>query len=200
MWLVRTEHEENMADTFDPEAGDVRGETVNIREGSARNVYAGSVTLTMGSAQNVSAESVTIRQAGAQSIEAQTISIKQGGALRMDAGRVDAAAAAIGVIRAEEVNVGPSCQVVGTLAGTVTIEESIAPVIVARGSAHLDQSAAGVLVSNRITLNNSAAVLAVAETINGDVRMQVRPQVAAVFGAALGAALGVTVLLGRRGR
>jgi len=62
------------------------------------------------------------------------------------------------------------------------------------------QSAAGVLVSNRVTLSNSAVMIAVADSVEGDVRVQVKPQVAVVFGAAFSTALAVTLLLGRRSR
>jgi hypothetical protein len=73
-------------------------------------------------------------------------------------------------------------------------------VIVARHDAHLDQSAAGVLVANTITLTDSTIALAVAETVNGNVSVQAKPAVAAAFGAAFGAALGVALLIGRRGK
>jgi hypothetical protein len=189
-----------MEDTFDPEAGDVRAEVLNIREGGARNVYAGTVTLTMGGAQNISAENVTIKQGGAQSVEAQAVTLKQGGILQVNADKIEAATSGIGLVRAHEVSVGPGCQVIGTLADSVSIDESLAPVVVVRGDARLDQSGAGVLVSNRVTASNSAVMLAVAETVNGDVRVQVKPHVAAVFGAALGAAFAVVLLAGRRGK
>ncbi len=85
-----------------------------------------------------------------------------------------------------------------TVADKAAIEESVAAVLVARLEARLDQSAAGVIVSNRVVLANSAVLLAVSDTIEGNVRVQVKPPVAAVFGAALGAALGVALLVGRR--
>ncbi len=188
-----------MDDSFDPQGGDLRAETVNIREGGARNVYAGSVSITMGGVRNVSAETVTIRQSGAQSVEAQSIAFKQGGALQVAAEHVDLAASGVGLIRAGDVRVGPGCNVAALLADKAWIEESLAPVLVARQEVHLDQSAAGVIVANRVGLTQSAVVLAVAETVEGDARVQVKPQVAAIFGAAFGAALAVTLLWGRRG-
>ena len=136
----------------------------------------------------------------AQSVEAQSITLRQGGVVQMTTGQVDLAAAGVGVIRASDVRVGPGYNVVATLADKAVIEESLAPAIIARQEARLDQSAAGVLVSNRITLSNSAVIMAVADTVEGDVRVQVKPQVAAVFGAAFGAALSVALLLGRRRR
>lgn len=188
-----------MDDSFDPQAGDLRAETVNIREGGARNVYAGSVSITLGGVRNVSAETVTIRQAGAQSVEAQSVAFKQGGAVQVAAEHVDLAASGVGLLRAGEVRVGPGCNVAVTLADKAMIEESLAPVVVARREVHLDQCAAGVVVANRVGLTHSAVMLAVADSVEGDARVQVKPQVAAIFGAAFGAALAMTLLWGRRG-
>lgn len=189
-----------MADQFDAEAGDVRGETVNLHSGGARDVYAKTVTLSRGGARHVQADTVTLKQAGVQKIEAQKLTVKQGGALQVTTEQSELMASVAGLIRADTVRIGPSCQVGGVLTDSATIEESMAPAVIAREDARVDQSAVGVLVSNRITLSESMVALAVAETVEGDVRVQVKPKVAALFGASLGGVLGLLMLIGRRGR
>jgi hypothetical protein len=189
-----------MEDPFDEKSGDVRGETVNLQNGGARDVYASTVTLTRGGARNVQADTVTVKQAGVQKIEAQKLTLKQGGALQVSAEQSELIASGAGLIRADTVRIGPGCRVGGVLTNSATIEESVAPAIIARQEARIDQSAVGVLVSNRVTLSSSMVGVAVAETVEGDVRVQVKPKVAAVFGAAFGGALGLLMLIGRRGR
>src|SRR3990172_44906 len=142
-----------MEQNFDERAGDVRGDTVHIQDGGARDVYATTVTL------------------------------------------LPAAAA---FVRANAARIGPSCRVGGLIAQQAVVEDSMVAAMLARGEARLDQSAVGVVVSNRAVLSGSAVGLAVAEVVEGDVRVQVKPQVAVLFGAALGAALGLLVLIGRR--
>ena len=184
--------------SFDAEAGDVRGETVNIQNAGVRDVYAESVVLTMGSAGAVHADTVTVKQAGVRTLEGQQVSLKQGGVFQLTGEQVEVIASGVGIIQAAEVRVGPSCNSALTLTEKVTMEQSVAPVMIARHDAHLEQSAVVALVANRVTLHHSAVGLAVAETIEGDVRVQAKPAVAAIFGAAFGAAFGVVMLIGRR--
>lgn len=187
-----------MEDKFDEQAGDVRGNTVNIQNGGARDIQAHTVTLSRGGARSVQADTVTVKQGGVQRVETQSLSLKQGGALQVAAEQVEMMSSAAGWVRADSVRIGPSCQVAGALADKVSVEENMTPVLVARGEAHVDQSAVGVVVSNRAVVSGSLVGLAVAEVVEGDVRVQVKPPVAAVFGAAFGAALGLLMLIARR--
>jgi len=185
---------------FDSRAGDLRGGDVNLRDGGVRDVYAERVTLSRGGARAVNADSVTANLSGIREVEAQSFVLKQGVVAQVAAEQVDIAASAVGIARGQTVRIGPSCQLAGTLADMAVVENSLAPVVVARDQARLDQSAVGVLVSNRVALNGSAVLVAVAETVEGGAQVQVKPAVAAVFGAALGAALGVALLFGRRSK
>ncbi|HEY4689182.1 MAG TPA: hypothetical protein VIK33_07705 [Anaerolineae bacterium] len=186
--------------SFDPQAGDLRGGTVNLRNGGVRDVYADTVTISRGGARTVSADSVTVKLAGVQEVEAQSVVVKQGGAARVTAEQAEIAVAAIGLVQGETVRVGPSCQMIGVVANKAAIEESMSAVVVARDHAHLDQSGVAVLVSNRVEMNDSVVLIAVADTVQGGAQVQVKPPVAAIFGAAFGAALGAVLLLGRRGK
>jgi hypothetical protein len=156
-------------------AGDaVTGDTVNIVQGGAQTIEAGSVTLQQGGAQSVRADRVDIRQGGAGRVEGGEVSVRQG---------------AIGVAQGERIHLemGAIAVAIGT---NVEVHQGFARFVGARESARLEQAGAMTVIANRVDMApQSGAVFLIAREVHGDARSVFDWRASAAFGAAFAVVL-----------
>ncbi len=140
-------------------------------------------------------QDVVIRQGAAKEIHAQDVTIRQGAAVTVDADSVNIVEGAAAIVRTSDAHLGPGTTTGAVLADTVKMDQAGAQFMLARDSVEMDQSAAGILVGQHITAKDSAAVIMIANTVDGNVSVAMDRQMAITFGAAFGAALGLVLSL-----
>ena len=187
----------NLEPQPDLSAGDVSAETVNLVQGGARDVFARTATITQGGASQVKADNVVVRQGGVQRIEAANVTIRQAGVVQVKADAAQIVQSGVVLAQAEHLTLDGGTQVLGTFAGSATMDGSLAQVVVSRGPMEIEQSAAVAVLAPAVTVKNSVVGLLFAQRVEGNVSALFGPRAAVAFGAAFGAAFGVALALAR---
>jgi len=138
-------------------------------------------------------QDVIIRQGAAKEVHAQDVTIRQGAVVTVDADSVHMVQGGAAIVRTSDAHLGPGTVTGAVLADTVKMEQASAQFMLARDSVEMDQSAVGFLVGQHITAKDSAAVVMIANTVDGNVNVAMDRQTAITFGAAFGAALGLVL-------
>lgn len=176
---------------------DVSAQVVNLVEAGARNVFAHTVTITQGGAGHIKADNVIVRQGGAQKVEATHLTVRQGGVVQAKAETAEIVQSGVVLAQADKMTLDAGAQALGVLAGSATVDGSLAQVIVSRGSVAVEQSATVAMLAPRAMIKNSVVGLLLARHVEGDVNALFGPRAAVAFGAAFGAAFGVAFALTR---
>ena len=144
-------------------------------EGAAADVVAGKVTIHQGGARTVEAQEVQIRQGGAFRVTAEEVEVTQGGIAFASVGSAAVTGGGVGIL---------------TSSGPVELKAAAAQVVLARGEADMEQSAAGVVAGNSVQVTDSVVGVMVGSRIEArNVRVLFSVPAAAAFGAATGVVL-----------
>ena len=152
---------------------------------------------------DVKAETVVIRQGVAQTIQAARVNVRQGATVQLKAERAEVVQGAMVSAQADKLTLGPGAAALGVLADSVKVEQSLVRVMVSRGPMEMEQSGAIAVIAPTATVKSSMVGLLFARKVEGDVKAMFGPRAAVAFGAAFGAAFGVAFALARglkRGR
>ncbi len=147
---------------------------------------------------DVKAETLIIRQGAAQTIEASNVTIRQGAALQLKAETAEIVQGGAVLAQTEKLTLGPGAAALGVLADSVTMDQSLARAVISRGPMGMEQSGAIAVIAPQASVRASLVGLLFARHVEGDVQTIFGPRAAVAFGAAFGAAFGVAFALASR--
>jgi len=147
--------------------------------------------------KRIIADSVLIRQGAVQSLEANSVAIRQGGVVISKAEQIELNSGGSVWSTGETVQLTNSSAVAMVSKGPSSLDMSGVQLLAAGGPVSMDQSAAGVLVSRDVAVENSAVVFLIAKNITGDVTPMFGPREAAVFGAVAGLVGAIVMIIAR---
>ncbi len=156
------------------------------------------IEITQGRAIDVEAGTVHIERGGIGAARAETVDVLQGGIGRLVATNVSVTQGGIGAARAERISVDMG-GVGAAMAGRFDLSRGAARSVLAR-EVHLEQAFAQTVVANQVTMaRGSGALVVIGRRIDGEVRTLLDWRGALAMGAALGLILGL-VRTGSRAR
>jgi hypothetical protein len=164
------------------EPGIVRADRVEIMQGGADRVEAGSVSVNQGGIGNATAQAIDVHQGGIGRARATDIAVSSGSIGLAQGDRVSLEMGAIGAAVGRDVRV----------------TQAISGFVAARGQATVDQSLVSTLIGDHVTIRQPSAILVlIAGRVDGSVRPLLDWRGALAAGAVAGVVLGL-LRLGRR--
>ncbi|KAF0185826.1 MAG: hypothetical protein FD164_87 [Nitrospirae bacterium] len=145
----------------------------------------------------VEAEFANIRQSTVRAVEGGHIELQQVAALSIDGDRIEVTQGAAVLMKGESLTLNQSVSMIA--AGTTSnINFSCTPVTVSAEGATVNRSAVGVLLANEIRAENSASILMIGRTVQGNITTLLDWRSAAAIGAVAGGIFGLFTLFRRR--
>lgn len=145
----------------------------------------------------VEAEFVNIKKSSVRSVEGGHVELQQVGALSIDGERVEVTQGAALITRGGDVHLNQCIS--GITAGTTaSLNYSLSQVSLSRDTANINRSAVGLLAAREVKADNTAALMIIANSVEGDVKTLLDWRSALAIGAVAGGIFGLFSLFRRR--
>jgi len=138
----------------------------------------------------IEAEFVTIKQSTVRSVEGGHVELQQVGALSIDGERVEMAQSASTLIRGEEVSLNQSISLI-TAGDSAKLQYSFSALSVSKELTSVSESAVGIMGAKNLKAENTAALVLIANNIQGEVTTLLDWRSALALGAVLGGVFGI---------
>lgn len=145
----------------------------------------------------VEGEFINIKQSTVRSVEGGHVELQQVGALSIDAERMEVTQGASVILKGNDVTLNQS--MCALIAGeNVSMQFSFSPVSISKENTEVNRSAVGILGAQSVKVENTSALLIVANKVEGNVTTLLDWRSALALGATLGGLLGFLSLMKRR--
>ncbi len=145
----------------------------------------------------VEGEFINIKQSTVRSVEGGHVELQQVGALSIDAERMEVTQGASVILKGNDVTLNQS--MCALIAGeNVSMQFSFSPVSISKENTEVNRSAVGILGAQSVKVENTSALLIVANKVEGNVTTLLDWRSALALGATFGGLLGFLSLMKRR--
>ncbi|HAM50938.1 MAG TPA: hypothetical protein DCP92_09720 [Nitrospiraceae bacterium] len=145
----------------------------------------------------IEAEFVTIKQSTVRAVEGGHVELQQVGALSIDGERIEMAQSASTIIRGGDVSLNQSMSIL-TVGNTANLQYSFSPLCLSGEHTSVSGSAVGVVGAKTLKVENTAALIVIANNVQGEVTTLLDWRSALAVGAVVGGVLGIISIFKRQ--
>jgi hypothetical protein len=144
----------------------------------------------------IEGEFVNINQSSVRNVEGGHVEMQQVCALSIDGERIEGTQTASMLLRGNDIELN-QCLNMATMSDNTTINYSFSPISFSRGETRLNRTAAGVIAADTVKADNSAAMIILANRVDGNVNTLFDWKSALAVGAITGGILGLLSIFRR---
>lgn len=145
----------------------------------------------------IEGEFINISQSTVRNVEGGHVELQQVCALSIDGERTETTQTAAMLVKGGDVNLNQGCSIT-TIGNHMALEYSFSPFVFSRGETTFTNSASGILAAHTVKADNSAALLVMANRVEGNISTVLDWKSTVAFGAVLGGILGFIALIRKR--